>query len=299
MRAGGANVILGPQLDIGGTLEAGGANVSMAGHVSGPAKLAGAAVTFSGQADGPLTLAGDRIVIASGARIGGNLTIYSREAPSIAADAVVSGVVQRMEPPSWWSSIQPWMWAVGLAVAVVIGTLLAGIVLALLGGRILANGADHLRLRPVTSFVIGLITVILIPAIAAILMATIAGLSVGIALLLVLPLLCVFGHAVAAAGIGAGIFVRSRLAISTGYALLLLIAGALIIVIIGFIPWVGLLALGVVLLLGVGALVRAVGARLRGTPPLVSAGDLPPRAPLPPPPPPKEMPPAESPPAAA
>ncbi len=161
----------------------------------------------------------------------------------------------------------PWIFWLAAAAAVAIGTVLAGIVLMLLGGQVFATATDHARLRPVTSFVIGLVTVILVPAIAIILMATAVGLSVGLAILLALPLLFVFGHAVAAAGIGAGIFVRTTAPIGIARSLLMLIVGAVIVVIIVFIPWVGPLAGAVVLMLGVGALVRSLGTRLRAAPP--------------------------------
>jgi hypothetical protein len=155
------------------------------------------------------------------------------------------------------------MWALALALAVAIGTLIAGILLMLFGGRLFTTATDHARLRPLSSFLIGLVTVILIPAIAAILMATVAGITTGIALLLAMPLLFVLGHAVAAAGVAAGIFVRSAAPLGPGRSLLLLVVGALIVVLIGAIPYVGLLAVGIVLLLGVGALVRTIGTKLR------------------------------------
>ena len=61
----------------------------------------------------------------------------------------------------------------------------------------------------ITATYLGLIVLILIPMIAIILMATLVGLTVGFAILLTLPALLVFGHAVAATGIAAGLFVLS------------------------------------------------------------------------------------------
>ena len=280
VRAGGATVTIGPAATIDGTLQAGGANVSMTGRVTGATKLAGASVNFDGQVDSTLEVAGDHVVIGPNARIGGDLTVYSRVEPSIADGAVITGTVHRVQPPDWFASLEPWMWAAGFAAFMVLGTIIAGIVLMLFGGRIFTTATDNARLRPVSSFLIGLIVAVLVPAIAIILMATVVGLSVGLALLFALPLLFVFGHAVAAAGIAGGVFVRSTLPIGIGRAILLLIVGAAIVALIGFIPWVGPLAVAVVILLGLGALVRTVGPRVRlGPPPPAPAAAPPPPAP--------------------
>ena len=209
LRTGGANVTIGPLTEIGGRLDAGGANVSMIGHVHGAARLAGASIVFNGQTDGPLTLAGEHIVVGSLAHIGGDLTIYSRQDAEIDPAAVITGATQRYEPPAEWRNIPSWAFGFCLAGAMVLGTILAGIVLMLFGGRLFITALDHARLRPVSTILIGVVTLILVPAVAIILSATVVGLPIGLALLLALPLLFVFGHPIAAAGIAAGIFVRN------------------------------------------------------------------------------------------
>ncbi len=145
----------------------------------------------------------------------------------------------------------------------VLGTILSGIVLMLFGGRLFLTALDHARLRPVSTILIAVITLILVPAIAIILAATGVGIPIGLALLLALPLLFIFGQPIAAAGIAAGVFVRSPGPIGIARALLFVIVGAIIIALIGLIPWVGPLAVLILVLLGVGALVRTAGGRLR------------------------------------
>ena len=262
LRVGGASVTFGKETRIVGQLMAGGASVVFEGRVTGPARIGGASVLFNGTSDGSVSLAGASVVIGAGARIGGDLFVRSVARPPITEGAVITGWTVQIQPPPMWSPA-PWVWIVVLAVAVVLGTVLAGIVLMLFGGRIFTMAADNARHRPMSSFLIGLIVAILIPAVAIILMATIVGISVGLAVLFLLPVLIVFGHAVAATGIAAGLFVRSTGPIGLGRAVLMLIAGAIIVVLIGLIPWVGMWAVSIVLVLGLGALARTAGAKLR------------------------------------
>ena len=98
-------------------------------------------------------------------------------------------------------------------------------------------------------------------------MATVVGISAGIAILLLLPILTVFGHAVAAAGIASGIFVRDRSELGPVRTFLLLVIGAIIVALVWLIPWVGGFIGLIILLFGIGALARTLGSRIRRTEP--------------------------------
>ena len=165
--AGGANLVISPLADVAGRLRAGGANVTMTGHVAGDAKLAGALVTFNGSADKGLVIAGDTVIIGPRAHVGGDLTVYSRNAPQIAETANIEGKVTRKELPKEFGAVPDWVWGFGFAGAMVLGAILAGIVLILFGGRLFITALDHARLRPVSTVIIGVVTLILVPAIAA------------------------------------------------------------------------------------------------------------------------------------
>ena len=170
---------------------------------------AAALVTFNGATDGSVDVRGGQVIVNAPARIGGDLVVCSLRR---AGDRRRCGDHRRRSPGSsrrtWWSGDPRWAWVVGFAVVHRRGTVLAGIVLMLFGGGVFADatepcpppaavelpvrhpGADpdpvrrgrpdgdarrHLR-RP--------------------------------RVLLILPFLVVFGHAVAAAGIAGGILVR-------------------------------------------------------------------------------------------
>ena len=76
-------------------------------------------------------------------------------------------------------------------------------------------------------------------------------------------ILAVFGHAVAAAGVAGGIFIRTTGRIGIGRSLGLLVVGSILVALLSLIPWVGPWLLCIVLLLGIGALTRTAGGRLK------------------------------------
>ena len=262
LRVAGATVTLGPSTDVVGSLKAGGALVSIEGHVGGNVQVGGAVVTFNGTADGPVDIAAHTVIIGPGAKIGGDLTVRSPNPPQIASTAVISGSVKQIQPPEW-VPIAPWVWILGFAAAIAAGTILSGVVLLLFGGHVFGIATEHVRHRPLSSFLFGILTFVLVPFVAVILMATIVGITVGLAVILLVPFLIVFGHAVAAAGIAGAILIRRPGEVGPLLSLLMLILGAIILVLIGLIPWVGPALVCVAIVLGAGAFTRTLGHRLR------------------------------------
>jgi hypothetical protein len=268
LRAVGANLTLLPVTDVHGDLMAFGAVVTIAGHTGGKVTAGGAVVTFDGQTDGAVEITGKRVIIGPDAKIGGDLTVRSPNAPEIATGAVISGTVSQVQPSTWWS-VAPWTWALAFAAAVAAGTILAGIVLMLFGGHVFRVATENVRHRPLSSFLFGILVFVLIPFIAAILMVTIVGISIGVAVILILPFLVIFGHAVAAAGIAAGLLIRRRGELGVGSSLLMLIIGAIVLVALGLIPWVGPAIVAIAIVLGTGAFTRTIGGRLRRVDPVL------------------------------
>jgi hypothetical protein len=263
VRAAAPSITIASTTDIQQRLDLAGANVDVAGHIGGAVDITAANVNFAARTDASVTLRGGRIVIAPGARVGGDLIIMSAEAFADPPAGAVMGTVRRIEPPTWWGAFSPWAASILFAVAIAVGTILAGIVLALFGGRLFVTAVNQVRMRPGSSLLIGLVTAIVIPVIAAVLMATVAGITAGFAVLFILPILAVFGHAVAAAGVAGGIFIRTAGRIGSGRALGLLVVGAILVALLSLIPWVGPWLLCIVLLLGIGALTRTAGGRLK------------------------------------
>lgn len=267
LRVAGANVTVGSGTDVGGTLQVAGANVLVESHVAGPVEMSAAIVNFNGRADGNVTVGADTVIIGPQATIAGDLLLRTQAEPQIAAGAVITGAVRHIEPDQWWSQVPPWAWRVGLGAFIALGTIVAGLAMLAITGSGFSTAVGHARARPMSSILIGIVALIVIPVVAVLLMSLVIGLTVGLALLLVMPILFVFGHAVAAAGIAAGVFVRGNGRISGGQAFLMLVIGAILIAAVSFIPIAGPFVLLLTLLLGLGAVVRTVGWRLRQTEP--------------------------------
>jgi hypothetical protein len=262
LRVGAANITILPGNDVKGDLAAFGALVTIGGHVGGKVNAGGAAVTFDAQTDGPVEIAGNHVVIGPETKIAGDLTVRSFNPPEIQQGATISGAVTQIPPSTWWS-VAPWRWALAAGVVVAIGTIVAGIVLLLFGGNLFRAGVENVRHRPLSSFLFGVLALVLIPFVAALLAITVVGLSTAVAVALILPVLIVFGHAVAAAGIAAGLLVRARGELSVGASIGMLIIGAIVLVALGIIPWVGPAIVAIALILGIGAFTRTLAARLR------------------------------------
>ena len=280
VRAGAATLIIGLGSDIAGDLKAGAATMTVNGRIAGRADLAGALVTINARIDGDVEVRAAHVVINSAARIGGRLIVHSINEPTIADGAEITGgvTVTRYDPREWVPA-PDWAWLFGFAAFIAAGTVLTGIVLMLFGGRVFTTATSHVRHRPVSSFLFGVLTMVLIPFVAVLLMATVIGISVGVAIALIVPFLIVFGHAIAAAGIASGILVRRHGDLNIALGLLMLILGAILLVAIGLIPYAGPILVGIALVLGVGAFTRTVGGRLRRAEPLPPPPPPPPPAP--------------------
>ena len=100
------------------------------------------------------------------------------------------------------------------------------------------------------SFGLGIVTVILLPVLAVMAMATVIGIPVGMFLLMALGLLCAVGHIYAALFIGQGVFGTFNTNVHRAWQLLV---GLVILGIFTLIPVLGWLARSIFVLIGTGA----------------------------------------------
>jgi len=167
--------------------------------------------------------------------------------------------------------VPTWLLSIGGAVVAIAGALLAGAILLLIGRGVFEQGLGNAAFRPISSGFIGLALLILLPIIAVILMTTVIGLSIGVALLLVLPFFLVAGHAVVAGCIGMWILDRSGGPRSAGRLILFILVGAIILGIVWLIPFAGPIIAFLAMLVGTGAYFRSLGGRMQpggGLPPV-------------------------------
>jgi hypothetical protein len=260
LQAAGADVEIGSDAVVNGALSVGGVSVTVDGRIVGPVHLSGAAVVFNGNAGGSVTLDADEIIIGPSAVIAGDLILQSHADASIDANAKISGQTRRMPSERWWT-IPPWTWWLAGALFVAGGAFLAGVLLVVAARGAFAEGVEKASTRPFSSGLIGLVVLIVLPLVAALFFATVLGAWVGFALLLVLPMLFLAGHAVVAACIGAWIIDRTGAPRGAGRLLLFLLVGAIILGLIWLIPWGGGIIMGLAGLVGIGAWARTVGRR--------------------------------------
>jgi len=259
----GASVEFGPMSDIAGRLSALAAYLTVAGKVGGPVEIGGATVYFNGAAAGNVTIEGGRITIGPQAVIGGDLVIRTLMPPVIDPGARVAGETIVREPAFWWL-LSGWTWKLIFAVLMAAGTLVTGIILIGASRGAFEDALANATLRPFSSALIGVVTVIVLPIVAGLLLASIIGISFGIALLLLMPFLAVAGHTVVATCIGVWIFDRTGEPRSFGRLFVYLLAGAVLMALVWLIPWAGATIVSIAILVGTGAWVRSVMARLRG-----------------------------------
>ena len=237
---------------IGGNLYAFAQNFRLAGEIAGNAKIEA-----------------DRIVLAPGARIAGDLLYAGANKPEVASGAVVVGEIRQIDTEFPFSEGIPddWIW---YAVAAVIGVLLAlfllGAALQLVVPGVLFDAANTAVDRPWGSIGRGLAIAILAPGIAALLMATIIGVPVGIIIMAAFIVLLALAYVTIAYCIGLYIrrsFGRQNPAIGYGARVLWTTTGMIALGVVGLIPFVGWAISLLALVAGIGAIAQRLGPVFR------------------------------------
>ena len=169
----------------------------IAGAVDGSVVAVNGDVGVTGRVDGDVTSLTGRVSVASGGRVDGD--VVSQEKARIAADATVAGDVDRVRDVSW-SVFGLGAFAVWLTVSV--STLVLGLLVLLLAPglaeaarAVAGDGAARAALW-------GIVAAIGLPIVAFLLVATIVGLPLGVAVLLALAFVFMLGYVMSAYALG-------------------------------------------------------------------------------------------------
>jgi hypothetical protein len=257
-----------------------GETVGAAVIFDGPARVEGTVtdslVVFNGRVEIIGTVQGDvvvfngDVVVHDGAQIGGNLV--TRSTPEVDEGADVAGEQRSIAEGTDWAELGfagRFVWWL----AYTISTLVLGLILLLLAPRLDLAITWAARERTGACIGIGVASIILLPIVAVLLLATIVGIPLGLFLLLGLALLYTVGYVVGAHAIGRFLVREPR------SRFIAFLAGWAIVRVLGLIPFVGGLVWILVTIFGLGALVTALR---RATP--MDIGELrtpPPPAPVP------------------
>jgi hypothetical protein len=183
---------------------------------------------------------GSDIQRGAGVQIGGSIK-------NIAGDVAGFGIFMGFAVLAVW---------IGFGIA----TLVAGLLVAGLAARQARAATDLIRREPGRTFLTGLLSVIVLPVLAIIAMATIIGLPAGLGLLLVLlPAVAFIGYIVAAIWLGEWLLGRREGAVRAERPYAAATLGLIVAFVVGLIPLVS----AVLSLLGFGAVVLGAWRTLR------------------------------------
>lgn len=272
--ASGGNVTLTPAATVarGATLYGG--SVQMDGRIEGELKASAQKVTINGEVRGDAHLAGAQIELGPKARIAGALSYRSAAELKKAEGASIGGVVtheQGAAPPrekgmnrGWEGSVQGQGWAAGIVsyLALLACAAVFVLVMPVFG----AQAAERIRTTSLLSLGLGFATLVAVPVLAVLLFITLLGIPLGIAVMALYPVLLLTGFLV-------GVLFVARLLPTAlrkpaperfdqrmGYVAMAL----LLLLLVGVVPFVGGLAVGLVSLAGIGAFVLEIYRRWKG-----------------------------------
>lgn len=218
------------------------------GTVGRDAALASQTIHLDGSVGRNVMASVSNLNLSSTADIKGNLNYTSQNTAQIASGAVIGGQTTKSMPTASKTtvSLAPLHLTAWFAFYVLVAGLLTAIVLVLLFPQAIRAVTD----RGVGSFwkslLVGLIASIVVPAVIVFLFVTVIGIPLALILLLAWLLIQVLAGVVSAYYLGRQILRRQR------NSILVMLVGAVVLIILYFIPVIGFIALILASLLGVG-----------------------------------------------
>ncbi|WP_339745204.1 hypothetical protein [uncultured Maricaulis sp.] len=283
LNAAGGDVVIEAGTEVAGESKVVAGHVHYAGAAHGNADIEGGQVTLSGTFDGDVEVRAEEVILLSTARVAGLLTVRSPGEPEIADGAMVGSSDYQIEPFNFgtkhfndldFDTDGPWMhgpWNVigapfrFLGGAFAGSAFLLGLLAVLLAPRGVAGVAAAFRRRPLSAGVIGFISLAMSPVVVVMVTILLALTVVGALLipllwLLYLPILFL---AFAFGGVAFGDLIFNRAGNGLGFgmralSLLVVMAAGFA---LGVVPGLGAMMGLVLLCVGLGAWILAIGYR--------------------------------------
>jgi len=233
-----------------------GGNVEIAGSLGRGARIFADRLVISGRVGGPLRIVANRIEIASGAKIEGPIDYTSGRDPVIAPGAEIQGPVTRMpsRAPEKTAEVRRTVqWAVPCFYT---GVWAAGILMLLVFPRLTVAAQDLVRTAPWQSLALGAALFFTVPMMALVLIITVVGVPVALAIFAVYALLLLGGFLTVAFFLAErmGRALRSGREPGTGWRIGLLLAALALLALLAWVPFAGSVLMFLALLCGIGAL---------------------------------------------
>lgn len=193
--AAGGTVRIEPAASISGSAWLTGGEVSVDGKIGRGAKIYGNKITLTSEIVGDTHLYGKEIVLTPSARVNGNLFYASPIEFPENQRSQVSGTITRVETPAGGNaprtSTVAFSWFHPIFA---ISMLICGMLLYMLFPNAVAGAEQSIEQHPVRSLVTGVVLLFIVPPLAILCMATVIGLPIGFALLLLYPLTLLLGY---------------------------------------------------------------------------------------------------------
>jgi cytoskeletal protein CcmA (bactofilin family) len=250
------NFSLDTQASVGRDLSLMGDSLNVKGSVGRDVVANGAAITLNGAIGRHARVETSNLRLKGDAAITGDLTYTSARDAKIAEGAAVTGKTVHSEPEAQQDA--GWNFNARFFMIVLISMLLVGCTLAYLFPQLFRRTTAQTTERFGRTVFAGLIAGLVGPMLVALLLFTLVGIPLAVLLALGLLMGLILSVPVAAHFVGQLAWRKQR------NPLLVMLAGTAIVVVVTFLPWIGFIGLFLTYWVGMGALVLALGQRIRG-----------------------------------
>lgn len=261
--AAGGNILLAAAARVAHGAKAYGGSITIDGKVDGPLHASARKITLNGEVGGDARLAAEQVELGPTARIAGALTYASVSELKKADGATIGGAVTREQRAAGERAERRWqggrrMTAWAGPVLGYFALLACASVFMLVFPVFSQRASDTVQSSPGLALALGFGALVAVPALAVLLFMTLLGIPLGLTVLALYPVLLLVGYLVGVAFIAqlAQAALRKDAPASFGWRIGFFALALLLVMLVGRVPFVGGLALGVVAVLGVGACLR-------------------------------------------
>lgn len=273
----GGNVTVRPQAGIAGMARLFGSSVTMDGRIDGDLQAAGQSVKVDGEVRGNVRLEGATIELGPKARIGGSLHYASGSELRRDPAATIAGPVVREPAQKSGAEGRGGMgdgrrpghgpfWAGGIVSYLAL--LACAAVFLLVVPTFSRQAPERIRSEPWLSLAIGFGSLVAVPMLAVLLFVTLLGIPLGIAVMALYPVLLLTGFLVGVLFVAQLLppALRKPLPLTFKSAIAYCALSLLLVLLVGLVPFVGGLAIGLVSIAGIGACVLELYRRRKAGP---------------------------------
>lgn len=261
--AAGGDIKLAQEARIGGDAVMAGGDIEIKTPIGGQLRAAGGTIQLNSEVTGDVYLDGGEITIGPDAHIHGSFTHRGRTV-TISPQAQIDGQTIVLQPRHQRTNFRPLHEFVREAmITFLIGLVVMAVVVAMAFPQLVGGASKVVRQHPLRMLAFGLLLAIFGPVVAILLMVTVIGFPLGLLFAALLMVLWPLG--VVSSVYALSMMLRDRLragppepkalerALWAG-------AGMIVLIAIGFAPWVGAFAWIAAYVLGIGAVaVHAIG----------------------------------------